>query len=172
MGVSRSLERTRAGHVSRQCGRAGPPASLSSPLSLDGIRFHDIKWPVHAMVSGRMGLSPQRRSDILFGWCLKTEGRHDGRQLWHAHGVARIVSSVVLGLDGILLFGRFVLLLPRICKHPQITVTRLLTRALQLTGTRPWLRRSIVIFWLSAWLAALSVGCRSLSWFVVRHTPP
>src|SRR6059036_486653 len=27
---TKSLERTRAGHVSCQCGRAGPPASLSS----------------------------------------------------------------------------------------------------------------------------------------------
>src|SRR5437899_3360470 len=30
---TRSLERTRAGHVSCQCGRAGQPASLSSVLS-------------------------------------------------------------------------------------------------------------------------------------------
>ena len=32
-GPKKSLERTRAGHVSFQCGRAGPPASLSSGVS-------------------------------------------------------------------------------------------------------------------------------------------
>ena len=39
-----------------------------------------------------------------------------------------------------------------------------LNRALQRTGTRAWLRRSVVIFCPSVLLGRLSVGCRSLYW--------
>ena len=68
---TRSLERTRAGHVGSQCGRLGPPASLSSVVGRIESPTHDNRHSNENIVSSFR----DRRTDRVRQSCIGSAHR-------------------------------------------------------------------------------------------------
>ena len=100
-GPNKSLERTRAGHVNWQFGRAGPPASLSSAVR--GLRIAS-----RVFNRGELGLLSWRRVQSRLRRRRGVSGRllvHDWRSLGEVRvverGTVRLLEEDALGDIGL-----------------------------------------------------------------------
>src|SRR5262245_52746100 len=98
--MPRSLERTSAGYVNRQCGRAGPPASLSSVVDI--AAFHAMRNITRAtmFLVGGLCWFAAALFFAVFAWSYVTNGA--GLQFF---GLSVSSGTVLLGLIHLLGFG-------------------------------------------------------------------